>query len=155
MLSLVPDLSQLTYYPDEMIYRDSLGIPYSYGKDDGVLRAMQTTNGSDPSNINYNGWGVTLENDNPGITKMIEQTQVPGESWIDTLTKLATAITMTAQQRQLMQLNIERAKKGLPPMDITSYSGVGVNVGLSPDTKNLLIYGGIALVAVFFLTRKK
>jgi hypothetical protein len=30
-----------------------------------------------------------------------------------------------------------------------------VNVGLSPDTKNLLIFGGVALVAVFFLTRKK
>ncbi|NDC10665.1 MAG: hypothetical protein EBZ75_15275, partial [Oxalobacteraceae bacterium] len=72
-----------------------------------------------------------------------------------TLTKLTTAITMTAQQRQLMTLNIERAKKGLPPIDIASYSGVGVNVGLSPDTKNLLIFGGLALVAVFFLTRNR
>jgi hypothetical protein len=54
-----------------------------------------------------------------------------------------------------MQLNIERAKNGLPPLDIASYSGIGVNVGLSPETKNLLIYGGIALLAVFFLTRGK
>jgi hypothetical protein len=52
-----------------------------------------------------------------------------------------------------MQLNIERAKGGLPPIDIASYSGIGVNFGLSPETKNLLIYGGIALLAVFFLTR--
>jgi hypothetical protein len=154
MPSLVPDLSQLTYYPSEMIYRDDLGIPYAYGND-GVLRAVQTTNGSNPNDINYGGWAVTLENANPGITKMIEQTQVPGESWIETLTKLTTAITMTAQQRQLMQLNIERAKKGLPPIDIASYSGVGVNVGLSPDTKNLLIFGGVALVAVLLLTRMK
>jgi hypothetical protein len=52
-----------------------------------------------------------------------------------------------------MQLNIARAEKGLPPIDIASYSGIGVNVGLSPATRNLLIYGGIALIAVLFLTR--
>lgn len=67
--------------------------------------------------------------------------------------KLVPALTMTVQQVQLMQLNIERAKNGLPPIDIAAYTGIGVNVGLSPETKNLLIYGGIALVAVFFLTR--
>jgi len=154
MPSLVPDLSQLTYYPEEMIYRDSLGVPYAYGQD-GVLRAVQTTNGSDPNNINYGGYAQVLEQVAGGINKKISETQVPGESWIDTLTKLLPAITMTAQQQQLMQLNIERAKKGLPPVDIAAYTGIGVNVGLSPDTKNLLIFGGLALVAVFFLVRKK
>ena len=89
----------------------------------------------------------------PGIVQKINQTQTPGESWIDTLTKLVPALTMTVQQVQLMQLNIERAKNGLPPIDIASYSGIGVNVGISPATRNLLIYGGIALVAVLFLTR--
>jgi hypothetical protein len=94
-----------------------------------------------------------LEQAAPGIVQKIQQTQVQGESWIDTLQKLVPALTMTVQQVQLMQLNIERAKGGLPPIDIASYSGIGVNFGLSPETKNLLIYGGIALVAVFFLTR--
>jgi hypothetical protein len=154
MASLVPLLSQLEYYPEEMVYRDSVGNVYAYGQD-GVLRPLETTNGSDPANINVGNYGAVLEKANPGILKMIQDTQTPGESWIETLTKLTTAITMTAQQRQLMQLNIERAKKGLPPVDIASYSGVGVSVGLSPDTKNLLIFGGLALVAVFFLMRKK
>ena len=54
---------------------------------------------------------------------------------------------MANQQRQLMQINVDRAKRGEPPLDIAQYSGVGVNVGLSPQTQALVTYGGIALLA--------
>lgn len=154
MPSQVPDLSQLTYYPEDMLYRDSIGNLYDYG-DDGLLRAVDTTSGSDPYNIRGGGYDKVLNEVAPGIVQKIKETQQDGESWIDTLVKVVPALTMTAQQVQLMQLNIERAKKGLPPVDIASYSGIGVNVGLSESTKNLLIYAGVALVAVFFLTRGK
>jgi hypothetical protein len=152
MPSLVPDQSQLTFYPEFEIFRDDLGNAYEYGPG-GNLRPVETTNASDPYNIKAGGYAGVLEQAAPGIVQKIQQTQVQGESWIDTLQKLVPALTMTVQQVQLMQLNIERAKGGLPPIDIASYSGIGVNFGLSPETKNLLIYGGIALVAVFFLTR--
>ena len=152
MPSLVPDQSQLTFYPEFEIFRDDLGNAYEYGPG-GNLRPVETTNASDPYDIRTGGYAGVLDQVAPGIVQKITQTQVQGESWIDTLQKLVPALTMTVQQVQLMQLNIERAKSGLPPIDIASYSGVGVNVGLSPATRNLLIYGGIALVAVFFLTR--
>ena len=152
MPSLVPDQSQLTFYPEFEIVRDDLGNAYEYGPG-GNLRPVETTNASDPYDIRTGGYAGVLDQVAPGIVQKITQTQVQGESWIDTLQKLVPALTMTVQQVQLMQLNIERAKGGLPPIDIASYSGVGVNVGLSPATRNLLIYGGIALVAVFFLTR--
>lgn len=154
MPSLVPDLSQLTYYPEEMLYRDSLGNLYDYDSG-GSLRAIATTDGSDPYNIKTGNFDKVLEQIAPGIVNKINETQTPRESWIDTLIKLVPALTMTTQQVQLMQLNIERAKKGLPPIDIASYSGIGVNIGLSESTKNLLIYGGVALIAMFFLTRGK
>lgn len=154
MPSLVPDLSQLTYDPEGMLYRDSVGNLYQYDQG-GVLRAMATSEGSDPYNIRGGGYDKVLNQVAPGIVQKITQTQSAGESWIDTLSKLVPALTMTTQQVQLMQLNIERAKKGLPPVDIAAYSGIGVNVGLSPDTKNLIIYGGVALLAIFFLTRSK
>ena len=154
MDSLVPDQSQLTYYPEFEVYRDSLGNAYEYGPA-GSLRAVQTTNASDPYNIKTGNYAAVLEEIAPGINTKINQTQTTGESWIDTLTKLVPALTLTVQQIQLMQLNIARAEKGLPPIDIASYSGIGVNVGLSASTRNLLIYGGIALVAVFFLTRSR
>ena len=152
MPSLVPDQSQLTFYPEFEIFRDDLGNAYEYGPG-GNLRPVETTNASDPYDIRTGGYAGVLDQVAPGIVQKITQTQVQGESWIDTLQKLVPALTMTVQQVQLMQLNIERAKGGLPPIDIASYSGIGVNFGLSPETKNLLIYGGIALVAVFFLTR--
>lgn len=152
MPSLVPDLAQLTYYPETMLYADSIGNLYEYDQS-GTLRAVETSNASDPYNIKTGGYANVINEVAPGIVEKIKQSQTPGESWIDTLTKLIPALTLTTQQVQLMQLNVERAKKGLPPVDIASYSGIGVNVGLSGDTKNLLIYGGIALVAVFFLTR--
>ena len=154
MESLVPDQSQLTFYPEFEIFRDAQGNVFQYGPG-GTLQAVETTNASDPTNIKAGGYAAVLDQVAPGIVQKINQTQVPGESWIDTLQKLVPALTMTVQQVQLMQLNIERAKNGLPPLDIASYSGIGVNVGLSPETKNLLIYGGIALLAVFFLTRGK
>lgn len=154
MPSLVPDLSQLTYYPEDLLYRDSLGNLFEYGPD-GVLRALATTDSSDPYDIKAGNYDKVLNDVAPGIVQRINQTQVGGESWIDTLTKLVPALTMTAQQVQLMQLNIERAKKGLPPIDIAAYTGIGVNVGLSESTKSLLIYGGVALIAVLFLTKSK
>jgi hypothetical protein len=107
MASLVPPLSQLDYYPAEMVYRDSVGNVYAYGQD-GVLRPQETINGSDPANINVGNYGAVLEQANPGILKMIQETQTPGESWIETLSKLTTAITMTAQQRQWRQRHIVR-----------------------------------------------
>lgn len=152
MPSLVPDESQLTFYPEFEVFRDDLGNAYEYGPG-RTLRPLETTNASDPYNIKVGNYAAVLEEIAPGINTKINQTQTANESWIDTLTKLVPALTMTVQQVQLMQLNIERAKNGLPPIDIASYSGVGVNVGLSPATRNLLIYGGIALVAVIFLTR--
>jgi len=152
MISQVPDKSQLTYYPEFEVYRDSLGNAYEYGPA-GSLRAVETTNASDPYNIKVGNYAAVLEEIAPGINTKINQTQTTGESWIDALIKLAPALTLTVQQIYLIQLNIKRAEDGLPPIDIASYSGIGVNVGLSPQTRNLLIYGGIALVAVLFLTR--
>ncbi len=154
MFSLLPDQSQLTFYPEFEIFRDDLGNAYEYGPG-GNLRAVETTNASDPYNIKTGGYAAVLEQIAPGINTKINQTQTTGESWIDTLTKLVPALSMTVQQVQLMQLNIERARNGLPPIDIASYSGMGVNVGLSPATRNLLIYGGIAVIAVLLLTRSR
>ena len=120
-----------------------VGLPYT-----------EPSYGGDPADIAVGGYDQTLEKIAPGINAMIATTATPGEDWTQTLTKLLTAVTMTVQQRQLMQLNIERAKKGLPPIDIASYSGVGVNVGLSPDTMKLVLFGGLALLVVLAMRNK-
>ena len=94
----------------------------------------------------------------PNATNIVAQSQTPGESWADTAQKVLSALVMTEQQRQLMQLNIERAKQGLPPIDINRYSGVGVNVGLSQGTQQLVTYalvaGGLLLLLNTVLARR-
>jgi len=89
----------------------------------------------------------------PGLTQKIAEAQKPGESWTDTWSRIGSALLMSIQQYKLIDLNTERAKKGLPPVDIASYSGVGVNIGLSPSTQQLLLFGGLAVAALVFFNR--
>lgn len=98
--------------------------------------AMILTTAADGSEIwvdEQTGKGVPVEPGQSGAT-----------SWLDLLGKGLT----TLQTYQLNQINVERAKLGLPPIDTSAYTGVGVRVGLSPQTQQLVIYGGLALLAV-------
>lgn len=92
------------------------------------------------------------------LPAVIAQNQTQGESWIDTGQKIITGLLMSEQQRNLMRLNIERARQGLPPIDIAQYTGVGVNVGLSQGTQQLVTYalvaGGLLLLLNTFLKRR-
>lgn len=80
------------------------------------------------------GRAVPIDSGQSGIT-----------SWPDLISKGLTAL----QTYQLNQINLERARMGLPPIDVSQYAtGVGVRVGLSPQTQQLIIYGGLALLGV-------
>jgi hypothetical protein len=92
-----------------------------------------------------------IESFAPNATSIIAQNQTPGEPWYETAQKILTGLVMTQQQRQLMELNIERARQGLPPIDINAYSGVGVNVVLSQGTQQLVTYALIGLGAILLL----
>jgi hypothetical protein len=87
---------------------------------------------------------------NPWIpTKQaIETTQ--GDTGTDWAGLVTNALT-TLQTYQLNQINVNRAKQGLPPINTSAY-GTGVNVGLNPQTQQLVIYGGLALLAVLLIT---
>ena len=77
-----------------------------------------------------------------GVTQ--DPAQPAATSWVDVIRQGLT----TVQTYQLNQINVERARMGLPPIDTSQYTGVGVRVGLSPQTQQLVIYGGLALLAV-------
>jgi len=94
---------------------------------------------------------AALESIAPGIVKFIKQSQSPGERWTDTFTKIATSLGLGVQQYQLMNLNVELARQGKPPIDVAAYSGAGVNVGLSAGTQQLVTYAGLALIGLVLL----
>lgn len=104
---------------------------------------------------NYDAaYTTALDDAAPGIVDIVNTQSKPGESWIDVLPRVLTTVVATEQQRQILQIQVERAKKGLPPIDSSQF-GVGVNVGLSPETLKIASIGGIAILAILFLTRKK
>lgn len=60
---------------------------------------------------------------------------------------LRDGLTVYNQQR-ILDANIDRAARGLPPIN-TAQIAPQYNIGLSQDTKNLLVIGGLVLAAMF------
>ena len=98
-------------------------------------------------------WESGIETVAPGILDQARAIAVEGESWIDTIARAMTTVVMADYQRDVLRLQLERARQGLPPLDAAQY-GAGVTVGLSPSTQQLLILGGLGLLAVLFLSRR-
>jgi len=86
----------------------------------------------------------------PGITDEIAASQTAGESWVDSLAKLLPVLATTYQQKKLLEVQMQRASQGMPPLDVSAYAP-GVRVGLTDDTTKLLVIGGAVLLGVLLL----
>lgn len=71
-------------------------------------------------------------------------------AWGKSLTDFAKNYLVYDSQKRLLDANIKRAEQGLPPLDASAY-GLGLNVGLTPATQKLVLYGliGLAGLAIF------
>lgn len=127
------------------VYTDDLGRSWQI-MPDGTMVSID-----DPTKVIQSDltptWTVALESVAPTVTQKIVSQQQQNEPWWETWGRIASSVVMAKQQRDLMQINVDRAKAGLPPLDMAAYTGVGVNVGLSQSTQQLVIYGGVALLA--------
>jgi len=92
-------------------------------------------------------WANSLETIAPGITPIVADTRASGENWYDAILRTLPVIASTYQQKQLLQVQAERARAGLPPLDVSQYAG-GVQVGLSPGLQRALVIGGVAALAL-------
>lgn len=90
----------------------------------------------------------------PGIVTQAERIQLPGESFVDSLTRAISTLAMADVQRQLLKIQIQRASQGLPPLNTSQYGmGANVNVGVSSDTQRMLLMGAGILAAAFVLPK--
>lgn len=90
----------------------------------------------------------------PGIVTQAERIQIPGESFVDSLSRAITTLAMADAQRQLLKVQIQRASQGLPPLNTSQYGvGANVNVGVSSDTQRMLLIGAGILAAAFALPK--
>jgi hypothetical protein len=90
----------------------------------------------------------------PALADTIAATALPGEDWLSAAFRVANSALLAESQRRLLKVQIERAKAGMQPLDASQY-GLGVNVGLSPQTIKLLGLGAAALVVVYLISRKR
>lgn len=66
------------------------------------------------------------------------------------LTDLYKTASAANAQQKILDLNAERAKRGLPPISAESISPQ-VNVGMSPQTRQLVMYAALGLGAAYVL----
>ena len=101
----------------------------------------------DTSSVFDSDYAETFDTIAPTLNEKIEQQQQPGESWIDSVARLLPILAATDQQRQLLQVQVDRARQGLPPLNVSQYSA-GVQVGMSADLKNMLMIGGAVALGI-------
>lgn len=103
-------------------------------------------------------WGT---NELPGA----QTTQVPASgggttsvqsSVLSDITNLLRLGQQAVAQQRILDLNIARARQGLPMIDPRYFSpSAAVNFGLTPDATKMLLIGGGALLVILMLSRRK
>jgi hypothetical protein len=88
--------------------------------------------------------------DTPADTTTTSTSENPTPSWLTALIGGATQIENVISQQQLNTINMQRASQGLPPLP-QSVIGPTATVGLSADTQNLLVIGGLAIGGLVLL----
>lgn len=121
------------------------------------MKIGQVTTGSEKSLYDIfdpQGALPAIETELPGITKIIEEQNLPGEPWWKTAERALTGLVTTYYQSEVLKANIDRAKQGLPPLKGTDVPATTVAVGISRDTQNLLLLLGGGLILALVLMRK-
>jgi hypothetical protein len=94
----------------------------------------------------------TFEISNPGVPSLSVADDSATESWISTVKNAASAVLQVNQQRQVMDMQLQRARAGLPPLDVSAYTDAAAyQVGLNQSTQRTLLIGAGILVGGFVL----
>lgn len=112
--------------------------------------------GTDPaiSAFDANAYLASVDQIAPGFGSVVQsQAGSAGEPWYTVAMRAMSTVVMTDYQRKLLNIQIERAKNGQAPLDMSNY-GVGVSVGISPDVQKLLLIGGAAIVLVMLMKKR-
>lgn len=90
----------------------------------------------------------------PGIIDVVNSIRVAGESFVDALARARMQVAMSDAQSDLLQINIDRARAGLPPVSLQQYttgSGTPTNQQISTQT---VFLGLLAVGALVLATRR-
>lgn len=94
---------------------------------------------------------TSLDSGAPGISDIVTANQKTNEPWYDTLSRVLPMIQGTINNQQFLQLQIDRAKQGLPPLNLQQYTGQAASTA-NPNA--IYWVAGAALVALAFSRRR-
>lgn len=96
------------------------------------------------------GMGFVIADDSELVGAGVPQSTSPITQWGNQLLDLAKGYMAYDMQRDLLQVNLARAEKGLPPISSSSLAPT-LNMGISPDVQRLgfIAVGGLVLVGLF------
>jgi hypothetical protein len=135
----------------DQVFDDGSIITYN---DAGGVVAV-TDSGANTTYIPSSGGGSS------GGTPVRVTTTDGGTSWVNSsvikdITALIQAGQQAVAQQRIIDINMQRARQGLPLIDPRNFSpSAAVNFGLTPQASQMLLIGGIALAAVMFLGRSR
>mgnify|MGYP000848251690 CR=1 FL=1 len=92
-------------------------------------------------------YATVAEQTAPGIVDVVNSIRVAGESFIDALARARAQVALSDAQSDLLSLNIDRARQGLPPISPQQYiTGTPTNQSISANTVLLAVLGLGALI---------
>lgn len=89
----------------------------------------------------------------PGIVDYAQQIKTVGMSLIEAISQARNTLAMSDAQRQLLDVQIQRAQAGLPPINTAQYTGGGSPLNQQISVQTLLLIG-LGVFAVMALTKK-
>lgn len=93
-----------------------------------------------------------IASQDPDLASLIRQAQSVGEDFVAAASRVATAYSLSEQQRRLLATQISRAQQGLPAVVMTDYNGQ--IFGMPRDTAVALGIGALVLGGLYFATRR-
>jgi hypothetical protein len=87
----------------------------------------------------------------PGIVETADRIKVAGEDWITSISRAMGQVAMADYQRRLLNVQLDRARQGLPPLNAAQY---GATVNVEAPQLNFLLLAGLGLAAVLLLRRR-
>ena len=88
----------------------------------------------------------------PGIVDYAKMIQSAGMSLIQAVSQARNSLAMSDAQRALLDVQIQRAQAGLPPINTAQYTSGGSPLNQQISTQTVLLIGGALLL--WALTRK-
>lgn len=100
--------------------------------------------------VSQQSFTVEVERIAPGLVNYAQTIATASDTLVSALIRARSQVAMNDTQRQLLDLQLQRAQQGLPPLNTAAITGTG-NQGLTLTGPMIL---GLAALLIFAMSRR-